>query len=207
MMRSLISFILLIGLGASCYNSSITHSWKSPKVKPKTYEKIIVVALENINDHELKEKMENHLVNDFLENNVKAVSAVKLYGPKYFDGLNESAAINKIKNDSIDAILTIVLLSKKKEKNYHNNYIRYQPYNYYNQHFWGYYSNMYDRIYEPGYYTENTEYFWESNLYDVGTKELIYSVQTKSFNPSNWNTLAHEYGKIIFEDLQKNNLF
>jgi hypothetical protein len=65
---------------------------------------------------------------------------------------------------------------------------------------------MYDRIYEPGYYSENTNYFWESNFFDAKTKELIYSVQTKSFNPNSSNALANEYGKLICNDLFKKDI-
>jgi len=206
MNKGCIIFFFLFSI-TGCYSSKITHSWKSPNAFGKNYEKVMVVTLANINDYELKEKMETHLVDDFIANNTKAISAFTFYGPKYFDGINETAALNKIKLDGIGAVITIVLLNKKKEKYYTPYRIHYTPYDRYNQHFWGYYSTMYERIYEPGYYTENTEYFWESNLYDLNTKELIYSVQTKSFNPTNWSTLAHEYGKIIFEDLKRNNLF
>jgi len=45
--------------------------------------------------------------------------------------------------------------------------------------------------------------FWESNLYDAVSKKLIYSVQTKSFNPENSEKLAHEYGHLIINDMLK----
>jgi hypothetical protein len=62
---------------------------------------------------------------------------------------------------------------------------------------------MHGRIYEPGYYSESTKYFWESNLYDLNTKQLIYSVQTESFDPASTQSLAHEYGKLIVNSMIK----
>ena len=62
---------------------------------------------------------------------------------------------------------------------------------------------MYNRVYGPGYYVTDTRYFWESNLFDVASKELIYSVQTESFDPASSETLAHEYGKLIVKDMVK----
>jgi hypothetical protein len=62
------------------------------------------------------------------------------------------------------------------------------------------------RIYEPGYYTEQTNYFWESNFYDLTTKELQYSVQTRSFDSKSAESLGHEYGKLIVDDMVKHNL-
>ena len=117
--------------------------------------------------------------------------------------MQESEAINKIKGQGFDAVLTVVLLDKEKEKHYIPGRITYTPYSMYYRRFWGYYSTVYDRVYEPGYYIENTNYFWESNLYDLSDKSLIYSAQTKSFDSNNLELLADEYGKIISNDLFK----
>jgi hypothetical protein len=65
---------------------------------------------------------------------------------------------------------------------------------------------MYDHIYSPGYYVTTTKYFWESNLYEVESRELVYSVQTQSFNPTSAGSLANEYGKMIVRDILKNNI-
>jgi hypothetical protein len=40
-------------------------------------------------------------------------------------------------------------------------------------------------------------------LYNLENDALIYSAQTKSFNPSNLEILADEYGRIISNDLFK----
>ncbi len=88
-----------------------------------------------------------------------------------------------------------MLLAKEKEQQYiASNYRnRYTDYRY----------EMYQRIYEPGYYVTNTKYFWESNLYNLKTKQLLYSVQTESFNPDDAETLAHQYGKLIIQNMMK----
>ena len=93
---------------------------------------------------------------------------------------------------------------KEKEKHYVPARIYYSPYVMYHRHFWGYYNTMYTRIYSPGYYVEDQRYFWESNLYDISNKELIYSVQTESYNPGSTKQLAHEYGELIVNDMIKN---
>jgi len=147
--------------------------------------------------------MENHLVVDLNESGVKAISSINKYGPKTFENKSEETILNSLQNDGIDAVLTIVLLNKEKERYYTPGRVYYSPYIIYQRRFWGYYTTIYDRIYEPGYYSESTNYFWESNLYDIENKELIYSAQSKSFNPSSINKLADEYGKIIKKDLIK----
>ncbi len=74
---------------------------------------------------------------------------------------------------------------------------------YYNR-FWPYYGTLNYRIYEPGYYVTDTRYFWESNVYDVSTQSLLYSVQTKSFDPATSESLGHEYGKLIIKAITDN---
>ncbi|HQZ74625.1 MAG TPA: hypothetical protein PLO70_08905, partial [Chitinophagaceae bacterium] len=52
-------------------------------------------------------------------------------------------------------------------------------------------------------YTEDTKYFWETNLYDLATNDLVYSAQSQSFDPSSSESLGHEYGQMIATDLVK----
>jgi len=198
---------LLLGLGiiilaSSCSSSRITSSWQSPDAQPTAYKKILVLALSQP-DNELKQKMEQHLVDDLKSHGIEAVSAYEVYGPKTFDQNDEKSTIEKIKHTGIDAVITIVLLDKSKENKYVNGNIIYTPYAMYFDRFWGYYNTIYSRVYTRGYYVTNTEYFWESNLYDVSSTQLIYSVQTKSFNPDNAASLAHEYGLLIIHDMIK----
>lgn len=187
----------------ACSNSKITSSWKAKDVTPKKYNRVLVLGLIKDNDRSLQEKMENHLVGDLQELGYDALSSLKEYGPKAFDKMDEHAAIEKLRASGVDAVITIVLLDKERERKYVPGHINYSPYGYYYNNFWGYRSTLYSRIYEPGYFITNTNYFWESNLYDMGTQNLVYSVQTESFDPSNTAIMAHEYGKKIVKNMVK----
>lgn len=196
-----IGVILLISGG--CSTSKITNSWKSEHVTEYKFKKILVLGLIRESDRSIQQNMENHLVEDLKQRGYNAESSLKEYGPKAFDKMDEESVIGKLKTTGIDAVITIVLLDKKKERKYVPANIFYTPYGYYYNYFWGYRSTLYQRIYEPGYYVTDTKYFWESNLYDMLTQKLVYSVQTESFNPSSTETIGHEYGKIIVKDMVK----
>jgi len=189
-----------------CSSSKITHSWKSGFLPSAKYNKIMVVGLMPENDRNLREKMENHFVGDLSEKGFTAISSLKAYGPKSFENVTEKEALDKLQNNEVDAVITIVLLDKKRERYYIPGRIYYSPYTLYQRRFWRYYTTIYDRIYSPGYYQENTKYFWESNFYDMKSKELLYSVQTESFDPNSTESLAHEYGKMIVDDMAKNGI-
>lgn len=201
-----IGFALLIMAIGCTSTSKITSSWKAENVQPKNYNKIMVLGLMNVPDRTFREKMEEHLAEDLKLLGYNAVCACEEFDPKAFNNMTEEAAINKLKSKDIDAVLTVVLLDKQRERKYVPANMFYSPYGYYYDHFWGYRSALYYRIYEPGYYISNTKYFWESNLYDMATQKLVYSAQTQSFNPGNADIMAGEYSKLIVKDMEKHNV-
>jgi len=201
--------VLSVGLlliVAGCTTSKITSSWKAENTLPQKYNKVMVLGLIREADRTIQENMENHLVSDLQELGYNAVSSMKEYGPKSFENMDEEAAISKLKNSGIDAVLTVVLLDKQKERKYIPGNMYYSPYGYYYNRFWGYRATIYRRIYEPGYYITDTKYFWESNLFDMSNQKLVYSVQTQTFDPANTESMAHEYGQMIVNDMAKNNV-
>jgi hypothetical protein len=203
-MKQLIKiFLAVVVFFTSCTSSLITSSWKAPDVQQRKYKKILVLGLMLEKDHALKERMEEHIVGDLKALGYDAVCSCVEYHSKAFEGMKEAEALQKLSGGGIDAVLTVVLLDKTKERYYVPNHVYYTPYNVYQNHWWGYYSTMYDRIYQSGYYAVDTKYFWESNFYDLATKELLYSVQTRSFDPASAQSLAHEYGKLIVNDMIK----
>lgn len=203
----ILSFALAILVTiTSCSSSKITSAWKAQDITPRHFNKILVLGLIREKDRSIQEYMENHMVGDLKDLGYDAVSSLQVYGPKAFDKMEEPEVINSLKSSGIDAVITIVLLDKKREQKYIPGNIYYTPYGYYSNRFWHYRFTLYNRIYEPGYYMINTKYFWESNLYDMSTQKLIYSVQTQSFDPSNLETMGHEYGKMIINNMIKNDV-
>lgn len=195
--------VFLMLLLSSCTSSRLVYSWKSEDPVTRKFEKIMVVGLIRDTERNLQEKMERHLVEDLRAMGYNAVSSLQELGPKAFDKADEPAVLDKLKNSGIDAVMTIVMLDKSKERYYVPGHVVYSPYGIYHSRFYGYYITLYDRIYTPGYYGESTRYFWESNLYDLSNKKLLYSVQTESFDPASAESLGHEYGQLILQDMQK----
>jgi hypothetical protein len=181
-MKKYFGLLFFVLLFAGCSSSRLVYSWKSPDIQPKKFTKIMVVALIKDSDRQLQQQMEMHLVDDLKSRGYVAVSSVQELGPHAFDKMQEDAVLDRLKNSGVDAVMTIVLLDKSKERYYVPGRVIYSPYGMYHNRFYGYYITMYDRIYTPGYYEVSTRYFWESNLYDLGEKKLLYSVQTESFD-------------------------
>lgn len=164
----------------------------------------MVVGIIREADRSLREGMETHLAGDLRTAGYNAVCACEEYGPKAFQNMAEDEVIKKLNGQGYDAVLTVVLLNKQKERFYVPGRVMYTPYNIYYNRFWGYYRSVWSRIETKGYYEETTNYFWESNLYDLAPQKLVYSIQTKSFDPTSTDALAHEYGKLIVRNMVKN---
>jgi hypothetical protein len=202
-MMGMIALFLIAG----CTTSKITSSWKAGDIQPEKYKKILVLGLINDPDRTVREKMEEHLVGDLRDLGYDAVCSCNEYNPKAFENMKEQEALAKLNSSGIDAVLTIVLLDKQKERYYVPERVTYTPYAVYRNRFWGYYTTMYGRVYSPGYYAEDTKYFWESNFYNFSNgPQLLYSAQSQSFEPGSANSLSHEYGQMIVKDMVKNNI-
>jgi hypothetical protein len=198
-----VSLAVLLLLTACSSSSKITSSWKAPDATSKKYNKILVLALIRENDRTIQENMEKHFVGDLHDLGYNAISSLQEYGPKAFDKMEENEALEKLKNTGVDAVITIVLLDKKKERKYVPGSMMYSPYGFYYGRFWGYRGTLYNRIYQPGYYVSDTRYFWESNLYEMPGQNLVYSAQTQSFDPANSESMGHQYGQMIVKDMAK----
>ena len=198
----IISFIMMLFM-ISCTSSQITNSWKSENIPEKKFNKIMVVGIIAGSDWALRETMETPLVADLAAKGYEAVSAIKVYGPKNFENLKEAEVLDKLSGLGVDAVVTIVLLDKERERYYVPGKVFYSPYTIYQRNFWGYYTTIYERIYTPGYYQVNTRYFWESNFYDLRNRNLLYAVHTESFDPDSMDALAHEYGLLIVNNMAK----
>lgn len=186
----------------SCNSTQVISSYQDSKVPVKNYNRILVLGIFQQKDRAMRQETENQLASRLKGLGYNAVTAMDEYGPKAFDKIPEDQIADKVKSGNYDAVITTALLDKKKAENYQPGRVSYQPVGVYYNRFGRYYSTVYDRVYDPGYYTTSTDYYLESNLYDGPSGDLVYSVQTKAFDPSSASSLANDNSKRIVKDLQ-----
>ncbi len=207
-MRVLIAFLFFAFVAASCGSSTyVTNSWKKPDATARNFKHIAVMVL-NGNEpvgRGTRQQMETDMAAALQKQGYNAFSTYAQYGPQRLERTSEDAAIKQLQSSNADAILTVVLLDKSKEKSYVPASVSYAPVGGYYNRFWGYYTTVYDRMYSPGYYTTNTRYFWEANLYDLTQNgdALVYTAQSESFDPSSAESLGRAYARTIVADMDK----
>ncbi len=173
-----IIFLLLFIL-CGCASPYIRTTWKAQHAFKGKYNKILVVGIIKDEDIILRGQVEKHFMNDLKESGYNALSALEEYGPKGLSNLGQEETYIKLRSSGIDAVITIALIDKAKEK-YHKprkayGYIN----NYYFDRIWNYQTIQAELI--DGYYPGNNEFFWESILFDLNTLEPLCTLQTTSF--------------------------
>jgi hypothetical protein len=195
--------VLIIACGTS---SVITSSWRAPEKVTASFRKVIVLGLIKESDRSLREEMEQYLAASLREKGQDAIFACDIYSPKEFDRMTEEQALERLQNSGVDGVLTVVLLDKTKERYYVPGHVQYTPYMVYYNRFWGYSRALYGRIYSPGYYTTDTKYFWETNLYDLMSDKLLYSAQSQSFDPASSSAMGKQHARLILDDISAKNI-
>ena len=98
----------------------------------------MVVGIIKDSSTALRKKMETHLVNDFRSVGYDAVSALEEFGVGGLAGLEQEETYIKLCNKGIDAVITIALLDRNKEKFYVPARVKYYSNLYYYNRIWNY---------------------------------------------------------------------
>jgi hypothetical protein len=178
----------------SCSSTQITSSWRNKNVPSTNYQKIMVVALIPDNQRNVLQAMENSMVDQLRRKGYNAVSSFQEFGPKAFQGMTEQQALSKVKSDNADAMVTISQTNHSRSRTYVPGTIYPSP--------WGWGWGWGGGYYSPGYVRNDVRYAWETNFYDIPSDKVLYSVQSRSFDPSSAYDLAEDYSRQIVRDMR-----
>jgi hypothetical protein len=197
-MGRIVKLLLLCAVFVSCAPvAEITGSWKTPRPLSRDYNTILVSSLNS--DVIARSRVESDMANSLSKYGVRAIKSIDEFPPNIKnDSLDKETIMMNVKNNNIDGILTVALLRKETVS-------RYVPGNYpypvsrfgYYGNFWGYYSYWHPYAYSPGYYEQNDIYYFEINLYDARTEDLIWSAQSETYDPRDLYRFSKEFSEVI----------
>jgi hypothetical protein len=202
-------FVVLLILFLSCKPSQrILTSWVNPERPKKKYTTVFVGAL--IQRSDLKYALEDDLGAAAKKRGFKVVKGYEVFPPNFNqDNMRDKEVVlNAIRKRGCDVILTIAVIDEKSETHYVSGssympYAGYGAYGAYGAGFYGYYNYWQPTIYSPGYYSTDKTYFIEANAYDMETQAMIWSVQSKAYNPEGIEKSSKEYTAMLFEQFDK----
>lgn len=198
---SLLATIALIA--NSCTSTQVISSWSIGNPPEGVMQKVLVLGV--MADREVRDQIEQTMTTTLISDGVSANTATSVFGPKRLRGMQEEEIVKTLKTSNYSSVMIVSLVQKEKERNY-------VPPTYYAYPYMGYYRfyrrywYVYDRAYTPGYYTTSTNWVLEADIYTIEEDELIYSSQTRSYDPTNANDLAVSFTKSIVAELMAKNI-
>lgn len=224
-----INYILLltwvIAISSCGVSQEITGSWVNKDVLASNpdYKKVFIAVLSGNLD--ARTTLENDLSRAATASGVNNIKSLDIFPPN-ISKVDTSLLIQSIKEKGCDAIFTVAMINSKSETRYVPGTTTYTPsygygyggtyyggayggYSAYGGYYrspYGYYDYMGSTVTTPGYYVTDDTYFIEGNLFDINTNQLLYSIQSKVYNPVDIATESATYTALIFEQMKKDGL-
>jgi hypothetical protein len=196
---------ILLAVAACTTPTSILSSYKSPDVNGHVaYKKVFVSALTA--DVSAQQTVENELSRYLGTRGIATVKSSDTFPPDFHksgEDKDKDVVLSKIRAAGCDGILTIALVNKETETRYVQGSGPVGPY--YGS-YGMYYGYGYGSFYSQGYYTNDKIYYIQTNIFDAQTEKLIWSAQSKTYNPSSLSDFLKGYEEAISDQIIKDGL-
>jgi len=193
----ILSFFIINSCGIT--STVITGSWEKSDVD-KIYDNLVVEAFTA--KEEVEEALELHMAQKLNEKGIYATINEELLPPAPVENdQDKQGVMDNVRRNGADGILTISIINREAESRYVPGFQTYAPYPrfpYYRS-FWRYYNYWYPYFHKPGYYRSENVYYIETNLFDAESEELIWSVQSKTYEQANLEIFSKDYAKEVVE--------
>ncbi len=212
MIKSLkLTFVLgcILGLFGACQTTKLVGSWKKPEAAPKQFNSLgVVVMSPNMSNRTL---LETSVAGELRSKGIPATATFDIFPLAGKKNIVKELDIDpeelkqmvkaRVQRFEFDALLIIGVLDVQKESRYNQGSSFSFAFPVYDYTYYGYYNYAYTTIHYPGYYTTNTTYFVESNLYDVESENLIWTGQTKTEDPQSVAKEAPDFARLIVNEM------
>ena len=198
-----------------------TGYWVNREKQPaEPLKSVFIIAFTD--NMQLRAQLENDLAAAAVKRGLIAYKSIELVGPVDIKLIApvKDVFLKKLNDLNCESIFTVALVNQISETKYvqGSNY-SYSPYAYgayggyggygaYGTYggFGGYYGYAVSTLSTPGYYTTDNKYFIEGKLFDLKTDEVLFSIQSRTTNPSGIEKSSKEYTEILMENIKEMNL-
>jgi hypothetical protein len=171
------------------------------KAQGKSFSKIFIVVMSA--DIEARAKLENDLATQVTAKGFTAVKSIDVMPPVLSDPKKptKEEIVKTVKESGCDGVLAAALLKQEEAVNYNATTTKGTLTTYYT--YTNYYSNTYSSVHTPAYFSQEKNYYMQTNFYDAASEELMFSVQSTIFNPSSLARFSQSYTNTLVSQLQK----
>lgn len=187
--------LFALWLTVACATTSITSRWRDDQFQTAGFAKVLVIG---VGDNEgIRRRYEDEMVERLQARGVQAVSSARVLPAGQEP--NESSVRPVVEAGGYDGVLVTHMLGIKEDVQYQSGptYVAGPHYG----GFYRYYPHVYGYVHEPGYYTVNKTVVLETNVYDVASAKLVWSVQSETFEPNSVERVIDDLAKLVIEEL------
>jgi len=185
---------------SSCANTKISQSWVEPD-NNKVYKDLLIIGVSDSQQN--RRAYETNFAEQLRKIGIEAEASYKLI--RSDQTINRETVKKAIAGLDIDGVIVTHVLAVDEETVYRPTVEYPVMYGGYGGAYYGglytYYPHVNTYVTSPGYYTTHQTYTIETNLYDVGTEELIYSAHTRTFAPDSVEEVIVDLTNLIIKDM------
>ncbi len=197
--RFQITILFIIILQFSPYKlQAQLRVWETKEAYDSKFSKIMVLGLTE--DVLIRDNLEVELVKAAEKRGLNAVESIFFFPPSLGKPFEDAVQTrNNLVKKGFDGLLTATIIGTSATR-YIPPSSSYQPFVYYNV-FRNYYYQTYALVTTPGYITQETKYFIETNLYSMNDGKLIWSGRSYAFDQEEYKDQIHKFSKKLFKEL------
>ncbi len=194
-MERRIAFLMALAFLAGCATTRVSTLWQDPEYTGGPFRKLLVIGISDRPG--VRRSFEDRFAAALRARGVEAMATRRVLPDS--PEPSQEALLAAARKTGADGILITRLVGTKTETVYTPPSTYMVP-AYYGS--WGvYYGAAWGYVHEPGYYTTYTSVLLETNLYDARTERLVWSGQSKTFDPSDVGQIVDEVPRKVAEAL------
>lgn len=197
LVRWFMGTVIFVFLPTVCATTELNQTSMDESYRGKFLSSIIVIAVTD--DQGARRSFESKFVALLKATGIDAVSSGSGIAVTANRKLTKTEILKAVEKYGSDAVCVTHLIGLEKTEVYNPAPRRYTG-------FYGYYDNVYGHVHGRGYYSTATVVRLETNLYDAKTEKIIWSGQSKTWNPATDEQIYVEVVKEVIGELQKNKL-
>jgi hypothetical protein len=207
MKKRLFVLLVITFLFAACTApKETTGVWvNKEKIQGKSFNKLFIVVMTA--DPEARATVENDLAAVATSRGHPVVKSIDVIPTNMKDPKmpTKDEVVAKLKESGCDGVFVATVLKKEEAVSFTPGSTAYAtaPYASYAGTYTGYYSYWYPSVSTPDYYDKEKTYIMRSNLYDVTSEEIMWSVQSKIFSPETLKRFSKAYTSTLVKQLEK----
>lgn len=187
-----------------CGSTKVKGVWKKSDFKGGPFKNILVIGL-------TKDENNKCIWEDIMARQLRQLGVNASTSATCFPGdteITKEEVLAYVREHGMDGVLVSRLVDVVQEKAY------YPPRGghtgiYYGRSNYGYYNSFgtyYDEVYRPGHTATFTTVILETNLYDVSTEQLVWTMSSGTLDPESVDKLAESVSAEVVKAMQKDNL-